>query len=101
MSSYEDYKITSSFYDKTRYALGIDIIHEELGKNFIHPKKQVIIDAGCGTGLYSEALINKVKFIEAVDINREMINKAKTRLKGKKNIRFHITKIDSLPFENE
>ena len=76
-------------------------ISKEVIKNYILSlKNQVIIDAGCGTGLYSKALINDVKFIAAVDINKEMVEKAKTRLRNKKNISFHIKKIDSLPFNN-
>ena len=100
MSAYENYKLTSSYFDKTRAPIGIEIIRKELKKNILSLKNQVIIDAGCGTGLYSKALINDVKFIAAVDINKEMVEKAKTRLRNKKNISFHIKKIDSLPFNN-
>ena len=103
MSTYEDYKKTSSFFDKTRSALGIDIIVKELKRSTKPLNQQVVVDAGCGTGLYSEALINEVKSIDAVDINYEMLDKAKNRLKAKnkKNIRFHLTTIDSLKFDNQ
>ena len=83
MSTYEDYKNTSSFFDKTRSALGIDIIVKELKSSTKPLNKQVVVDAGCGTGLYSEALINEVKWIDAVDINSEMLDKARNRLKAK------------------
>ncbi len=103
MSSYEDYNKTSSFFDNTRSALGIDIIIKELKRSPTPLRHQVIVDAGCGTGLYSEALINKVRWIEAVDINYEMLKKAKKRINSinKKNIRFNLTTIDSLKFDNQ
>ncbi len=103
MSTYEDYKKTSTFFDKTRSALGIDIIVKELKRSTKPLNQQVVVDAGCGTGLYSEALINEVKWIDAIDINSEMLDKARNRLKAKnkKNSRFHLTTIDSLKFNNQ
>jgi len=103
MSTYENYNKTSSFYDKTRSALGIDIILKELKRSSNPLNQQIIIDAGCGTGLYSKALIGKVAKIEAVDKNPRMLNVAKTKLKSnlKSNIRFHQSTILSLPFADE
>ena len=93
-------EVDSSSLEKRRLQSRVIPLKKELRNNFISLKNQVIIDAGCGTGLYSKALINDVKFIAAVDINKEMVEKAKTRLRNKKNISFHIKKIDSLPFNN-
>jgi len=104
MSTYENYNKTSYFFDQTRSAIGVEIIKNTLEKGQLSLGKQVLVDAGCGTGLYSEALIDDVKFIEAVDLNSEMIEIAKTRIKTKEKnliIRFHQNSIHSLPLANE
>ena len=103
MSSYENYRKTSSFFDKTRSALGLDIIIKELKRSHKPLNQQVVVDAGCGTGLYSEALINEVKWIDAIDMSSEMLDKARNRFKtkNKKNISFHHTTINSLKFDNQ
>ena len=84
MSTYENYNKTSHFFDETRSAIGADIIKNTLKKEKVSLQKQILLDAGCGTGLYSEALVNDVKLIEAIDLNKEMLVKANIRLKKKR-----------------
>ena len=90
MSTYENYNKTSLFFDKTRSAIGTNIIKYLLKKGPLPLKEQVIVDAGYGTGLYSEALIDEVKFIEAVDLNIEMLEKAKYRIKIKEKKKIYV-----------
>ena len=104
MSTYENYHKTSHVYDKTRTAGGVDIIRSALAEGALPLKEQVLVDAGCGTGLYSDALVNEVRCIEAVDLNAGMLAMAQSKLKAEEKsgrIRFHETKIDSLPLANE
>ena len=104
MSTYENYHKTSQVYDKTRTAGGVDIIRRALAEGALPLKDQVLVDAGCGTGLYSDAFVNEVKCIEAVDLNAGMLSMAQAKMKAEEKsgrIRFHETKIDSLPLENE
>ena len=53
--------------------------------------------------LNSKDLINKVKSIDAVDINSEMLDKAKNRLKSKNknNIHYNHTNINSIKIDNQ
>jgi len=63
-----------------------------------------LLDAGCGTGSYSRALIEHVRHIVAVDMNPGMIKVASHKLEHfqqEGRITFHQAKIDSLPFKNE
>ena len=81
MSHFENYLDVSQFYDNTRTAVGIEIIRKHLGNSKIPRNKQLIVDVGCGTGLYSAALLKNVRKIEAVDINKGMLNIAKEKMK--------------------
>ncbi len=42
----------------------------------------VVLDAGCGTGSYSQALLDHVDKIEAVDLNPGMLEVAVQKLAG-------------------
>lgn len=62
----------------------------------------MLLDAGCGTGSYSEALIDRVKRIEAVDASDGMLGRASRKLKRyyeDGRISFTQAKLDLLPFE--
>ena len=102
MSTYANYSKTSHVYDKTRSAASVDIIREKLEDWSLPLNQQVLVDAGCGTGLYSEALVYDVQRIEAIDLNAEMLVIARTRMKSaeqKDRICFHNSAIDTLPLE--
>ena len=102
MSTYANYSKTSHVYDKTRSAASVDIIREKLEDWSLPLNQQVLVDAGCGTGLYSEALVDDVQRIEAIDLNAEMLVIARTKMKSaeqKGRICFHNSAIDTLPLE--
>ena len=104
MSTYENYHKTSQVYDKTRTAGGIDIILKAMEEGTLPLSEQVLVDAGCGTGLYSAALVNEVKRIEAVDLNEGMLGMAQGKLQAEEEqgrIHFHLSAIDSLPLPEE
>ena len=104
MSTYENYHKTSKVYDKTRSAGGVDIILRAIEEGTLPLSEQVLVDAGCGTGLYSTALVNKVRRIEAVDLNAGMLGMAQGKLQAeekKGRIRFHQAAINSLPLPDE
>ena len=63
MSSYEDYDKTSGHYDKTRIPIGVEIILGCLVKSGRALNKMKVLDAGCGTGNYSEELLDHVNQI--------------------------------------
>lgn len=104
MSSYEDYTRVSALYDGTREPIGVEIILGCLASGSRALSEVVLLDAGCGTGNYSLALISRVGRIEAVDINAGMLEKARNKLQAGTSagrINFHQAAIGDLPLENE
>ena len=104
MSTYENYNHTSQVYDKTRSADGAKIILSALAENKLPLEKQILIDAGCGTGLFAAAMVNHVQRIEAVDLNPGMLAKAKEKMVSEEKsgrINFHQSSIDALPLPDE
>jgi len=104
MSSYENYHKTSRVYDKTRSAGGVETILQALVAGPLPLQQQVLVDAGCGTGLYTAALIGEVQRIEAVDLNAGMLEMAQSKLTKEfeeGRIRFHQSAIGTLPLPDD
>ena len=101
MSSYENYSRTARRYDDTRIPVGVEIIIGCLAHGQVPLGQQHLLDAGCGTGNYSAALLPRVGRISAVDLNDDMLNRARNKLadEGQRGrIDFHRASIDALPF---
>ncbi len=102
MSSFEKYDETSRHYDKTRVPVGAEIILDCLGRHEKPMRDLTVLDAGCGTGAYSRAIIGHVGRIEAVDLSDGMLEVARAKLASESQagrIRFHNAPITDLPFE--
>jgi SAM-dependent methyltransferase len=100
LSSYEDYTHKSVNYDKTREPVGTEILVGCFAHAPVALDQTVVLDAGCGTGSYSEALLGYVGRIEAVDLNPGMLEVAVRKLAwAGDRISFHSSRIDELPFE--
>ena len=80
MSSYENYTQTSTVYDHTRVPVGLEIISAALSAGSTKPDRQILLDAGCGTGIYTFALIDQVHRVEAIDLNRSMLAVARSKM---------------------
>jgi len=101
MSTYENYHQTSQVYDKTRSAGGVKIIRSVLAESKLPLEKQILVDAGCGTGLFASAMVNHVQRVEAVDLNSGMLAKAQEKMLSEEKsgrINFHQSTIDELRF---
>jgi ubiquinone/menaquinone biosynthesis C-methylase UbiE len=99
VSSYEDYGRASKNYDKTRRPVGVEAMIGCMATGGALLSEMTILDAGCGTGNYSVAMIGHVERIEAVDMNPAMIGVASGKLSGE-NVSFHEAPIGELPFED-
>ncbi|MGF1470764.1 MAG: class I SAM-dependent methyltransferase [Rubrobacteraceae bacterium] len=102
MSSYENYTETSKNYDKTREPVGTEVIVGCMAHAPVPLDRTTVLDAGCGTGSYSRALLHYVGKIEAVDMNEGMLAVAQQKMpaaEGEGRISFHQSSIDELPFE--
>ena len=97
MSHFENYQHVSRSYDNTRTAVGVEKILKQLENGELPINQQLLVDAGCGTGLYSAALVKNVRKIEALDLNAGMLNIAKYKMKlEEKNglIDFYLASMD-------
>lgn len=79
MSSYEDYNRVSRSYDQTRKPIGLSIVLDGLARSGIALEALKLIDAGCGTGAYTEALNERIKDIIALDFNEGMLGAAQQK----------------------
>lgn len=91
----ELYTRTAPHYDRTRAAVGLEII---LGCFATGGKlhRQTIVDAGCGTGNYAHALSAHVGAVHAVDRSAAMLAQARAKAGGD-GVVFHRAAVDSLP----
>ena len=102
MSSYENYTQTSAVYDHTRVPVGLEIITAALSSSSTKPDRQILLDAGCGTGIYTFALVDQVHRVEAIDLNRSMLSVARSKMRSavkQDRIRFTEGSISKLPCE--
>jgi ubiquinone/menaquinone biosynthesis C-methylase UbiE len=103
MSSYEDYTRKSKVYDKTREPVGTVISVGAFAHSCAPLGEMVVLDAGCGTGNYSRAMLEYVGRVEAVDMNPGMLEVAARKLakaQAEGRVAFHCARIDALPFED-
>src|SRR5688500_14920236 len=101
LSSYENYTRKSGNYDKTREPVGTQIFVGCFAHAPVPLDRTVVLDAGCGTGSYSDALLHYVGRIEAVDMNAAMLEVASRKLAwAGDRISFHSSRIEELPFED-
>lgn len=80
MSGYEDYARTSTSYDATRVPVGLEIILGCFARGDVPLRDMHVLDAGCGTGSYSAALVATVGSVTAIDLNAGMLAVARGKL---------------------
>lgn len=100
MSRYEDYAAVSAAYDQTRQPIGLDVLRECLAAAGKPLAEMRLLDAGCGTGAYSRALVGQLAHIDAVDLNPGMLSVARAKLSAAEEagrIAFHHAGIEALP----
>jgi SAM-dependent methyltransferase len=103
MSSYAPYERDAADYDRTRWPTGLEIITGCLSMTGMPLARMTLLDAGCGTGNYARALIDRVARIEAVDLSAEMIEVAQAKLAdaiAAGRAALHRAPIDALPLDD-
>lgn len=80
MSRYTAYDRTSANYDDTRTPVGVAIIAGCLAEGAARPEQMKVLDAGCGTGSYTAALLPHVGSVHGVDRSRGMLDQAERKL---------------------
>jgi ubiquinone/menaquinone biosynthesis C-methylase UbiE len=80
MSTYEHYDKVADHYDGSRVPIGAEIIAGSLAA-LRKPLAEIeLLDAGCGTGAYSAALVSRVGRLTAVDLSEGMLAIARAKL---------------------
>ena len=100
MSSYEAYDQQAAYFDRTRGPTGIEIIVGCLAQASTPLAGLTVLDAGCGTGNYAQALLAHVARIEAVDLSAGMLEVARRKLADpalNHRAAFHQASIADLP----
>jgi len=86
VKSSELYTRTAAHYDRTRAAVGVEIILGCLAAaggrdgHGMELHRQTIVDAGCGTGNYARALASHVGAVHAVDQSAAMLAQARAKV---------------------
>lgn len=79
MSSYDDYGRVSRSYDRTRRPVGLELVREGLARCGTGLESLKLVDAGCGTGAYTEALGTDIHHIVALDYSAGMLDAARAK----------------------
>jgi SAM-dependent methyltransferase len=100
MSTYEAYDQRAAHFDRTRGPTGVEIVVGCLAQARTPLAAMTVLDAGCGTGNYSRALLDHVARIEAVDLSAGMLEIARRKLSDADlhaRVVFHQASIEALP----
>ena len=104
MSTYEQYDRVSASYDRTRVPIGAEIITGCLTACGRPLAEVTLLDAGCGTGAYTKALIGHVGRIRAVDMSAGMLRVARAKLREEAaagRVRFDRASVLELPYGDD
>ena len=103
MSSFADYESASRHYDKTRIPIGTEIILGCLTRQAEALGILAVLDAGCGTGAYSAAIVDRVGRVAALDLSVGMLAQAEAKLRApirEGRCSLHQGPITALPFDD-
>ncbi len=101
-TDYENYSVTSQTYDTTRNPIGLEIILGCFAATNTRPlHEQVILDAGCGTGNYLQAIHRKVGACYGIDINEGMLAQAQRKFGNGSPVTFDRGSLVNLPYPDD
>ena len=99
MSKYANYTVASDDYDKTRAAVGVDTILACLARTAVRLGDQTVLETGCGTGNYLEALRPHLACLAGIDFSEGMLAQARTKLS--EDVELTCGSILDMPYEDE
>lgn len=94
-------KRANIFDDASLYVVGNTIngeIRDWLTVQF--KDTDVVLELGCGTGTYSQMIVNIVKHLTATDLSPEMIEQARKNLNPRSNVKLQIEDCYQTSFED-
>ncbi|WMY75966.1 methyltransferase domain-containing protein [Buttiauxella selenatireducens] len=101
MSKYENYDVISENYDKTRTAVGIEIVLGYIATLNKKWQELQILDAGCGTGNYALELKKHYPHVWCADFSMGMLSKCQQKF-SKRGQQANLLRCDitKLPFRD-
>jgi len=94
------YDRTAKFYDTQYYEEQEAKIRAAIA-NLTLNEDNIVLDAGCGTGLLFAHIVDKSSFVVGVDISRGVLREAVKKAKTYRNIALVLADADNLPFSNQ
>lgn len=98
---YEDYQETSRNYDRTRVPIGAQIILGALASGPNPLPEQTVLDAGCGTGNYIDALRRHVGRLCGLELSEGMLAWACRKFDGDRSVRLDHGSVLELPYQHD
>ena len=92
------YNITSDSYDE-QYAQEQTAKYRAVKKMFLHFSPNVVLDVGCGSGLFFSYVADKAHTVVGVDLSRKLLFKAKVTANSFDNVHVVQADADHLPFK--
>jgi len=92
------YDITASIYDR-RYAEEQTTKIKAAMENVHLDKDSLALDAGCGTGLLFNHIVDKAKTVVGLDISKKSLLKARERSKSFPSVHLVLADADYMPFQ--
>lgn len=100
MSSYENYGAASGRYDDTRVAVGAEILLGAFASGRVPLSGSDVLDAGCGTGAYAEAVAARVGSLTLLDASEDMLSVARRKLGSAQGLEYEVGHLQALPFDD-
>ena len=93
------YNVTSTSYDE-QYAQEQTAKYQAAQKTLGQNVCDVILDVGCGSGLFFSHMADKTKMVVGIDFSRKLLLKAKAHAKQYCEVHIVLADADNLPFKN-
>jgi len=107
MTEWKKKRQTMRHYDQSALVYDSQYYEEQEAKIKVTLKRltlkeeNLLLDAGCGTGLLFPHIADKVKLVVGIDVSRIILKEAEKRVKGQANVAVVRADIDYAPFQNE
>lgn len=105
MSQWDKKRDVTQHYDLTAHLYDMQYAEEQTAKieaavkSINLEKHNLVLDAGCGTGLLFDYVANKAKTIVGLDISRKILLQAKGREKNFPNVHLILADADNMPLK--
>jgi ubiquinone/menaquinone biosynthesis C-methylase UbiE len=92
------YDLTAQMYDQ-RYCDEQEAKYKAALESLTITRNSLVLDVGCGTGLFFSHVANKAEAVVGVDVSRGLLLQAKERARGQGNVFVVQADADHLPFK--